>query len=315
MRALPFVLALLPLPAQALTPQDVLEATYDGGDLPDGQSAVTMALQVMLDRAGISPGIIDGYKGGMSESAIRGFERREGMEVDGILDQAVWDALSGDGGPVLVDYTITAEDASGLTDEIPEEVEAKAQMDELGYVSVSEKLAERFHMDEDVLKALNPDASFREGDTISVAAPGERLEAEIARITVSKTDRRATAFDADGNIVSDYPVTVGSDELPSPSGTHDVLAVAMDPTYTYNAEKNNLEGGPDEVMELPAGPNGPVGSVWIDLSEPTFGLHGTDTPAKLFENRSHGCVRFTNWDVEELAHMVQPDTTIVEFLE
>ena len=76
----------------------------------------------------------------------------------------------------------------------------------LGYLRVAERLAERFHMDEDFLKALNPDAALEEGGSIWVAAPGDRLEAEVARIEIRKSERRAVAIDADGRMVTKYPV-------------------------------------------------------------------------------------------------------------
>ncbi|MEJ6397654.1 L,D-transpeptidase family protein [Yoonia sp. 208BN28-4] len=302
-------------PALGLTQDDIDGAAFDGGALPDGQSGLTVKLQVLLDRAGVSPGIIDGYKGGMSESAIRGFEEREGLAVDGVLDADVWSALGGDSaGAVLMDYTVTEDDAANLTESIPDNVAEKAELDALGYTSVSEKLAERFHMDEDFLKALNPDVGFAVGDTITVADVGDRLEAQVARVEVRKSTQRAVTFDADGNQISNYPVAIGSDETPSPEGTVEVTAVAMDPTYSYRPDVNFEADGVKEALTLPPGANGPVGSVWIDLSEPTYGLHGTDTPAALFQNESHGCVRFTNWDVEELAYMVSAGVT-VEFIE
>lgn len=302
-------------PALALTPDDIANVSYDGGTLPDGRSALTVKLQVLLDRAGVSPGIIDGYKGGMSESALRGFEEREGFEVDGLLDAEVWSALGGDSaGAILTDYTITEEDTTGLTDAIPDNVREKSRMDWLGYTSVSEKLAERFHMDQDFLEMLNPDAGFTAGETITVVDPGARLDAQVARIEIRKSERRAVSFDADGTMISNYPVAIGSESTPSPSGTVEVTAIAMDPTYSYNPDINFEADGVEEALTLPPGPNGPVGNVWIDLSKPTYGLHGTDTPAALFQNRSHGCVRFTNWDAEELAYMVDQGVS-VEFIE
>jgi lipoprotein-anchoring transpeptidase ErfK/SrfK len=302
-------------PAAALTPEDVRDASYDGGALPEGQSGLTMVVQVLLDRAGISPGIVDGYKGGMSESAIRAFETREGLEVDGMLDDAVWQALGGpDADPALTEYTVTQEDAEGLVDEIPDDVRAKSEMERLGYVRVSEKLAERFHMDEDVLIGLNDGTEIAPGATIQVAAPGEQLEADAARIEIRKADQRAVVFDAEGEMITSYPVTVGSDNTPSPEGVVEVVAIAMDPTYSYDPDENFVADGVEEQLTLPPGPNGPVGSVWIDLSKPTFGLHGTDEPATLFKDYSHGCVRLTNWDAEELAGMVSPGVT-VEFLQ
>ncbi|WP_425072484.1 L,D-transpeptidase family protein [Sagittula sp. S175] len=302
-------------PALSLTADEVLQATYDGGALPDGQSGLTLTVQVLLDRAGVSPGVIDGYKGGMSESALRGFEEQAGLPVDGIMDAEVWAKLARDGAaPVLAEYVVTAEDVSGLTESIPDNVREKSEMAELGYTRVSERLAERFHMDEDVLKALNPDAQFVEGETLMVADPGAPLEGEAARIEIRKGAQRAVVYDGSDAIIANYPVAIGSDETPSPSGAVEVTAVAMDPTYSYNPEVNFEADGVKEALTLPPGPNGPVGTVWIDLSKPTYGLHGTDTPAKLFIHQSHGCVRFANWDVEELAHMVSQGVA-VEFVE
>jgi lipoprotein-anchoring transpeptidase ErfK/SrfK len=140
------------------------------------------------------------------------------------------------------------------------------------------------------------------------------LVAEVVRIEIRKSERRAVAFDAEGRMVANYPVAIGSAVTPSPAGVVEVVAIAMDPTYSYLPDTNFVVDGVTESLILPPGPNGPVGSVWIDLSKPTYGLHGTNTPAALFQAESRGCVRFTNWDVEELAHLVKPGTT-VEFLE
>jgi lipoprotein-anchoring transpeptidase ErfK/SrfK len=283
--------------------------------MPEGQSGLAVKLQVLLDRAGISPGVVDGYEGEMSESALRGFEERQGLMIDGILDAQSWSLLIGnDAMPVLMTYTVSAEDVSDLTETIPDNVADKAKLDRLGYLRVTERLAERFHMDEDFLKALNPDAAFAQGESISVAAPGDRLVAEVVRIEIRKSERRAVAFDAEGRMVANYPVAIGSAVTPSPAGVVEVVAIAMDPTYSYLPDTNFVVDGVTESLILPPGPNGPVGSVWIDLSKPTYGLHGTNTPAALFQAESRGCVRFTNWDVEELAHLVKPGTT-VEFLE
>ncbi|SDE93419.1 L,D-transpeptidase family protein [Limimaricola pyoseonensis] len=299
----------------APTPNEIEAATYQGGPLPEGQSALTAKLQILLDRAHVSPGVIDGWKGGMSQSAIAAFETREGLAVDGELDPEVWQALGGTAtGPVLSAYTITAEDVSGLNPPLPEDYAKLAEMQRLGYASTAEKLAERFHMDEGFLKELNPGATWAEGESITVADPGPRAETRVARIEVRKQSNRLAGFDAEGRMVVNYPVTIGSDQTPSPSGTVEVVAVAMEPTYTYRPDVNFQQGDNDETLILPPGPNGPVGSVWIDLSQETYGLHGTSDPDSIFDAASHGCVRLTNWDVEELAHLVSEGVT-VEFVE
>ena len=310
-----FGLILMTGPAFALTPEEIETAIYDGAEVPEGQSGLMVRLQVLLDRAGISPGVVDGYKGDMSESALRGFEERHGLLIDGILDAETWSMLHGnDAVPVLMTYTVSSEDTLDLTETIPDNVAEKAKLEKLGYLRVTERLAERFHMDEDFLIALNPAASFDAGEEIWVASPGDKLETEVKRIEIRKSERRAVAFDAEGRMVSNYPVAIGSAATPSPEGLVEVVAIAIDPTYSYLPDTNFVVDGVTESLILPAGPNGPVGSVWIDLSKPTYGLHGTDTPAGLFQVVSRGCVRFTNWDVEELAQLVKPGVT-VEFLE
>ena len=318
--SLTLLLGPVALPASAqnavFTAADIEAAQYDGGDLPAGRSALTAKVQVLLDRSGVSPGVIDGFRGGMSESAIMAFERRAGLPMDGRMDPHVWNLLQPHAeAPLTRDYTITEADAQGLVDAIPDDYAQKAQMSELAYTSVAERLAERFHMDERFLHFLNPGIAMVPGATIKVTVPAPPLRDKVTRIIIDKATRRVAAYDAQGRMVVDYPATVGSDATPSPSGHHDVVTVAMNPNYTYNPARNFQQGDNDRAMIIPPGPNGPVGTVWIDLSKPSYGIHGTPNPSQLFHSHSNGCVRLTNWDAEELARMVQPGITSVEFLE
>jgi lipoprotein-anchoring transpeptidase ErfK/SrfK len=247
----------------------------------------------------------------MSRSAIRAFESREGLEADGIMDSDVWQALNGNNrGQVLRSHRITEEDTGGLTNELPEDYAELAEMDWLGYTSVAERLAEDFHMDQEFLRSLNPEAAFEAGETIFVAATGDLIDKTVTRVEVRKDAGRVAAFAKDGTMVANYPATVGSAELPSPSGTHEIAAIAIEPTYTYRPDENFRQGDNDEKLVLPAGPNGPVGIVWIDLTAPTYGIHGTSDPDQLFQDQSHGCVRLTNWDARELAGMVDQGTPV-----
>lgn len=312
--------ALSGLPAAAqtdlpFTAADIEAAAYDGGDLPSGRSALTTKVQVLLDRSGISPGVIDGFKGGMSQSAIMAFERRSGLPIDGVMDPHVWNLLQSFAAlPATKDYTITAEDAQGLADAIPTDYAEKAKMPAMAHTSVAERLGERFHMDEKFIAFLNPGVDLVPGSTIKVVDTGSRMRGSVARILVDVNTRRVAGFDANGRLLVDYPATIGSSATPSPSGSHHVKTVALNPNYTYNPQKNFQQGDNDKVLVVPPGPNGPVGTVWIGLSKPTYGIHGTPTPSQLFRNQSMGCVRLTNWDAEELARMVTPETTAVEFL-
>jgi lipoprotein-anchoring transpeptidase ErfK/SrfK len=269
-------------------------------------------LQILLDRAGASPGVIDGFYGENVSKAVLGFETLQGLDADGELDAKVLNRLKG-GVPVLRTYKITPEDGEDLADSIPEDYAKMAEMQELGYTSIAERLAERFHMDEDLLSALNPGSDFAVGETVSVADPGNPVEGTVARIEVHRKAAQVHAFSEDGTLLAVYPATIGSEENPAPSGTHEVNGVAPMPTYTYNPGLNFQQGDNTEVLEIAGGPNNPVGSVWIDLSEPTYGIHGTPEPALIDKVGSHGCVRLTNWDAEELGAMVDPGVT-VEFI-
>lgn len=304
------------VPAAKITAADIESAEYAGGDLPPGQSALTAKVQILLDRSGISPGVVDGWRGGMSESALKAFQRRAGLPMDGRMNAVVWQLLQPFAVPPLtMNYTIVAADAEGLVDNIPADYAEKAAMTSQGYTSVMEKLAERFHMDERFLQRLNPGVAFVPGATIKATIPAKPIRGTVTRIIVDKENRRVAAYDSNGHMLADYPATVGSAQTPSPHGTHVVDTVALNPVYTYNPNKNFKQGNNDRVLTIPPGPNGPVGDVWIDLSEPTYGIHGTATPSRLFVNQSNGCVRLTNWDARELAHMVKSGKTVVEFLD
>lgn len=270
-------------------------------------------LQILLDRAGASPGVIDGYDGDNVRKAVRAFQTMRGLAEDGVIDADVIAALN-TAEPVVGSYEITAEDVAAITAPTPDDYAEKAKMEFLGYASVSELLAERFHMDEKLLVALNPNAQFVAGEAVAVTAYGPNIEGlMVARLEADKAARQVRGYDAEGKLIVAYPATIGSQENPSPSGTHLVNVVAPMPNYTYNPAVNFQQGDNTDVLIIPPGPNGPVGSMWIDLTEPTFGIHGTPEPSQIDKTASHGCVRLTNWDAEELSKMVQPGVP-VEFV-
>ncbi len=292
--------------SQPFTAEEINEADYAGDALPEDQSPFTARLQVLLDRAGASPGVIDGWDGENVEKAVLAVEEMNGLEADGRMDEDVWDALESQTGDAFVRHTISEDDVSRIVASLPQDYAELAELDWLGYTSAAEKIAERFHMDIDFLKLLNPDTDFEAvGTEIWVADPGDDAQPEIARLVADKSLARLLAYDEGDKLVLSYPVTIGSDELPSPSGTHEVAAVAVEASYSYRPGKNFQQGDNEEPLTLPPGPNGPVGSVWIDLSEPTYGLHGSPEPAEIDKSASHGCVRMTNWDAMELARAVE----------
>jgi lipoprotein-anchoring transpeptidase ErfK/SrfK len=304
-----------PAAAQELTLESVNKAEFSAKAKGAAKPAIIKA-QVLLDRARFSPGAIDGRMGENLRKAIAAFQRANGLKDSGRLDEETWKKLAETSSePVLKEHTISQDDVKGpFIDKIPD-FEKQADLKSLGYTSPREKLAETFHMDEDLLQSLNSKKPFDKAGTVIVVAavdeePRKGDKSRVAKVEVDKKLQAVRAVDKEGKLVAFYPATIGSQEKPAPSGTFEVRAVAENPTYTYNPEYKFQGVKSDKPFKIAPGPNNPVGSVWIDITKESYGIHGTPEPDKVSKSYSHGCVRLTNWDVEELARMVEKGTQV-----
>ncbi len=273
-------------------------------------------LQVFLDREGFSPGVIDGRWGSNVARAAVNWKQAKGSNVNLGSAIAVESLLARTGAPATTSYRITNADLAGpFVSSVPVDYARKAQLNALSYTSVKEMLAERFHMSRAHLERLNKGKNFnRVGTVITVVAPGAPVTRKVHYLIADKSQNQVRALDRNGSLVATYPATIGSAATPSPSGTHTVARIAINPEYTYNPKINFQQGNNTKILRIPPGPNGPVGSVWIALSKPTYGIHGTPNPSTIGKTNSHGCIRLTNWDAQELAKLVRKGVT-VEFKE
>jgi lipoprotein-anchoring transpeptidase ErfK/SrfK len=324
----------------ALTPESINEAQWSPRESPGRLKPVVLKAQVLLDRAGFSPGVIDAHDGANFAKALRAYQEAKGLESTGKLDEPTWFKLAETfEGAAVRTYIIAAADIEGpFIKRISMDFRKASKLHRLAYRSPRELLAEKFHTSEDLLSALNSEKRFDRADiqiivpnvnpleasslgreahreqTGTVGFGGSASSREVGRVEVDKPRRAVRAFDLQGRLIAFYPASIGSDDKPAPSGAFEVRSVARNPTYRYNPKYAFKGQKTNKPVEISPGPNNPVGLVWIALSAPSYGIHGTPDPDKVSKTESHGCIRLTNWDALALAKVVRKGTR-VQFLD
>lgn len=279
-----------------------------------------LEVQIALDVANFSPGAIDGLWGDNTRGALRAYQSAHGLDVTGELDAETRSSLKLDDRQLITEHTLTADDLAGpFIDQVPESPMDQAKLDHLAFTSPSEAVAERFHLTEERLEALNPGVELKTGATIRVPhlQPPSEGEATPPRepvgalhVVVSKGSSSVQVKDEEGHLVFYAPVTAGSEKEPLPLGEWKVEAISIDPQYHYDPKLITGADPSDREVSLPPGPNNPVGLVWIGIDKEHYGLHGTPEPSEIGYTESSGCVRLTNWDAETLAHLVTAGTRV-----
>ncbi len=291
--------------------------------LPNYDEETSTRLQIFLDNHNFGPGKIDGEMGEFFRKALLAYKRANGMTTTGAVDATLLSEVP----QAYTTFVIPpeAENFVGPTSSKPSE---QAKLKALKYGSLLELIAERFHAAEAFVRKLNPGMNLdqlKPGDTVRVPnvmpfkvedlhegfiPPNPALAGR--RVVIDTRERFLEIHDGN-KLVAEFPITPGSTTLPAPLGTWKILGIATLPWFRHDEGVLNAGVKTDNFYNLPAGPNNPVGVLWMGLNKPHVGVHGTNNPETIGRAASHGCIRTANWDAARIKDLVTVNDVVEIF--
>lgn len=275
----------------------------------------TVELQIALARNGFSPGSIDGKMGEQTKQALAAFQESRDLEATGEFNPSTHEWLRIEE-PTHAYIELTATALAKLTPK-PSSWRERGELAHFGYHTALEMVAEKTCADPDYIRSIIPQADWsglRAGDRVlAPLASSYRIGQKIGRIEIELEKRQLRAFDASGHLVFHCPVSIARNVAKRPVGELEIKVRVENPNYTFNpdilsatAEREGLT----KKFIIQPGPNNPVGTVWLGLNRPSYGIHGTPVPEKVGRTESSGCFRLANWNAETLLAATEVGTPV-----
>lgn len=291
-------------PANLAYEVDTFNSAQDRPLLRKGSKGAAVArAQILLDRAWFSCGEIDGRFAANMQRIVRAYQAARGITITGTVTDETWKALREDGSPLLTRYTVTAKDIAGPFEKTPVDMAERAKLKVLVYESAEEALSEKFHTSTAFLKQLNGGRKVGAGNELVVPnVSGTVAPAKAASIQIDKSERVLYVLNTDKQPVAGFPISIGNEKSdPLPIGLMAIKNEVKNPSFTYDPKLLKSAPKADAKVEIAAGPNNPVGTIWLGLTKPHWGIHGTPNPANVGHSETNGCIHLTNWDAERLS--------------
>ncbi|MBL9137069.1 MAG: peptidoglycan-binding protein [Verrucomicrobiales bacterium] len=298
-----------PAPPTVQTGNTNLTTVREVTDVTSGTAGkdrdLIVTAQLALAQRGISSGPIDGVIGSQTRAALRAFQQVEGLPATGVLDSNTVRRL-GAPGMVFRTYTVSTQDLQRLM-VVPSTWLGKSASERLDYETVLELVAEKTHSNPKLIRQLNPGVDwYRVAPGTALRVPDAQpppLRGRAARVRISLSEKTLRAYDSNGNLLVHFPCSIARRVEKRPVGVLRVARLAPNPNYRFDPEifKESEEARRiGRKLMIPPGPNNPVGTAWIGLDRPGYGIHGTPRPEEVGRTESHGCFRLANWNAELL---------------